>query len=226
LFACLLVCFLIDSLAKYSALSRQRDDSNQPSSLSSPSSPSSAPSPHIPHDPHKPFQNPATRQVLDATHFARAFEGLPLAGFYAGGEIGPLALAEVAEGAFQYGAAAMQGFTVVFGVFVKPKARQRAAPVFDNLDEVTSRSLFRVSGQTGDKHVMPAADVTDEKEQSSPPHDRAEDAGLPRVSTQTTNCNANISVHAASANENGINSTNASSSSPPADPARKKQRSL
>ena len=58
--------------------------------------------------------------MTDATRFENVFKGLPLVGFYAGGEIGPPA-AVACEDAFRRGKVAMQGMTVVFGVFVVPK---------------------------------------------------------------------------------------------------------
>ena len=71
-------------------------------------------------------------RMADATRFARVFPHVPCLGFYADGEIGPLALAgrrPVRHGQqqknnhsiFQQGQAALQGFTAVFALFVVPK---------------------------------------------------------------------------------------------------------
>ena len=57
--------------------------------------------------------------MADATHFEKEFVGLPCLGFYAGGEIGPMAKVDN-KIAIQNGNVAMQGFTVVFGVFIVP----------------------------------------------------------------------------------------------------------
>ena len=57
--------------------------------------------------------------MCDATHFEGSFPGLPCLGFYAGGEIGPMAMHGNVN-VFQSGKVALQGFTAVFGVFVVP----------------------------------------------------------------------------------------------------------
>ena len=57
-------------------------------------------------------------EMMDANHFNHHFD-LPCLGFYAGGEIGPMAKADNTN-VFQQGKVALQGFTVVFGVFVVP----------------------------------------------------------------------------------------------------------
>jgi len=57
----------------------------------------------------------------DACLFRAAFPSLPLAGFWANGEIGPKALAKAApEQATRTGNATVQGFTAVFGIFRAP----------------------------------------------------------------------------------------------------------
>mmetsp|Transcript_538 Transcript_538/g.1356 ORF Transcript_538/g.1356 Transcript_538/m.1356 type:complete len:569 (-) Transcript_538:1514-3220(-) len=71
------------------------------------------------------FGNPP-RPMLDATEFQKRFH-VPLAGFYAGGEIGPRARALVKDDVFETSRAVVQGFTVVFGVFIVPKAT--ASPI-------------------------------------------------------------------------------------------------
>jgi len=58
---------------------------------------------------------------LDASRFAEKFPNLPLMGFYCAGEIGPAARALVESSAFQSGLVSFQGFTAVFGIFVRPK---------------------------------------------------------------------------------------------------------
>jgi len=65
--------------------------------------------------------------MADATRFAKEFSNVPCLGFYAGGEIGPLALAAVGDqkrtSLFRRGQATLQGFTAVFALFIVPKFR-------------------------------------------------------------------------------------------------------
>lgn len=76
--------------------------------------------------------------MCDATHFDSAFPGLPCLGFYAGGEIGPMALHGNAN-VFQSGRVALQGFTAVFGVFVVPIPKETSRfTVDDSPEQVTS----------------------------------------------------------------------------------------
>jgi len=60
-------------------------------------------------------------EQMDASHFASSFPTIPLLGFYAAGEIGPTARGEVETVASQSGSVSFQGFTAVFGIFLKPK---------------------------------------------------------------------------------------------------------
>jgi hypothetical protein len=60
-----------------------------------------------------------TEDMSDAKRFSQAFPDVPCLGFYAGGEIGPEALAG-RESAFQVGRTALQGFTAVFALFIVP----------------------------------------------------------------------------------------------------------
>ena len=61
--------------------------------------------------------------MADATRFANAFPGVPCLGYYAGGEIGPTALAGN-RNVFRQGRAAVQGFTAVFCLFIVPVERR------------------------------------------------------------------------------------------------------
>jgi len=64
---------------------------------------------------------------VDAKQFQTMFPTLPLIGFWAGGEIGPQAVAEAApEQATRTGRAALQGFTAVFGIFRAPLPTARS----------------------------------------------------------------------------------------------------
>eukprot|EP00934_Nitzschia_sp_Nitz4_P003067 Nitzschia sp. Nitz4//scaffold387_size12074//7796//9493//NITZ4_009002-RA/size12074-processed-gene-0.5-mRNA-1//1//CDS//3329549973//3057//frame0 len=58
-------------------------------------------------------------EMADARRFSNMFPGVPCLGFYAGGEVGPLALAGN-EHVFQTGKATVQGFTAVFCLFIVP----------------------------------------------------------------------------------------------------------
>jgi hypothetical protein len=58
-------------------------------------------------------------EMADAKRFQAGFPDVPCLGFYAGGEIGPIALAGK-EKVFQVGKASVQGFTAVFCLFIVP----------------------------------------------------------------------------------------------------------
>ena len=68
--------------------------------------------------------------MADASRFASKFPDVPCLGYYAGGEIGPLALAGK-QNVFQTGQATLQGFTAVFALFVVPAIK----PQRHNLDD-------------------------------------------------------------------------------------------
>jgi len=73
---------------------------------------------------HRFFGEPA----FDASTFTKIFEGTPLIGMYAGGEIGPPLLAGAPPAkAFQAGGAALHGFTAIFGLFIVPPRQPRAS---------------------------------------------------------------------------------------------------
>lgn len=64
-------------------------------------------------------------EFVDAKEFQAVFPSVPCVGFWAGGEIGPQALAEASpEEATRTGRAALQGFTAVFGIFRAPAPRR------------------------------------------------------------------------------------------------------
>lgn len=71
---------------------------------------------------------------VDAKQFRTVFPSLPLVGFWAGGEIGPRALAEATPAeATRTGDADLQGFTAVFGIFrVPPVSKVRALLLSDD----------------------------------------------------------------------------------------------
>jgi len=63
---------------------------------------------------------------FDAKAFGKIFDGKPLMGMYAAGEIGPKALGEApASRATQVGHAAVQGFTAVYALFLAPERSRR-----------------------------------------------------------------------------------------------------
>lgn len=72
--------------------------------------------------------------MMDASHFQEQFPCVPLIGYYAGGEIGPQALADD-HGVFQAGNVAVQGFTVVFGLFIIPRQDGKAAALYRSIDD-------------------------------------------------------------------------------------------
>jgi hypothetical protein len=74
-------------------------------------------------------------KMSDATRFARVFPSVPCLGFYAGGEIGPLALAGN-ENIFQTGRAALQGFTAVFALFIVPKVDKPNYHLDDSFESI------------------------------------------------------------------------------------------
>jgi hypothetical protein len=76
-----------------------------------------------------------TDRMSDASQFQKHFPTIPCCGFYAGGEIGPLALAGH-ENVFQTGNAAVQGFTAVFAVFIVPAVEPRSHDLDDSDENV------------------------------------------------------------------------------------------
>lgn len=78
-----------------------------------------------------------TEEMADAKRFAKAFPNVPCLGFYAGGEIGPLALAG-RQSVFQQGNAGVQGFTAVFALFIVPRfaALEHTMGIDDSKDSV------------------------------------------------------------------------------------------
>jgi len=89
-----------------------------------------------------PFDS-SEQPMVDARAFQAVFPEVPMAGFYAGGEIGPLALAQ-AEGfvATQTGSATLQGFTCVWGIFTVPKMSARDAVHLPSTVDTSPQSLL------------------------------------------------------------------------------------
>lgn len=75
------------------------------------------------------------REMGDASVFADVFPEVPCLGFYAGGEIGPMALAGN-QNVFQTGKATVQGFTVVFCLFIVPLVERRHYVLDDSPESV------------------------------------------------------------------------------------------
>lgn len=75
-----------------------------------------------------------TEEMADAKRFSKVFPNVPCLGFYAGGEIGPLALAG-RQSVFQKGNACVQGFTAVFALFIVPKFDMETTRGFDECNE-------------------------------------------------------------------------------------------
>jgi hypothetical protein len=88
-------------------------------------------------------RGPRARSLLreamsDATRFHKHFENIPCCGFYAGGEIGPMALAGSHHHVFQRGKVAVQGFTAVFALFIVPATQPRAFDLDDSDENVAN----------------------------------------------------------------------------------------
>lgn len=83
-------------------------------------------------------------RMADAARFHKHFPLTPCLGFYAGGEIGPMALAGH-ENVFQRGKVAVQGFTAVFAVFIVPLVEP---PTFD-LDDCKENVAEFVKSRLG-----------------------------------------------------------------------------
>ena len=82
--------------------------------------------------------------MADATRFAKIFPDVPCLGFYAGGEIGPLALAGK-QNVFQKGKAAVQGFTAVFCLFIVPVVERRNYNLDDSPEAVRQFVVTRLT---------------------------------------------------------------------------------
>jgi small ligand-binding sensory domain FIST len=74
-------------------------------------------------------------EMSDAKRFANIFPGVPCLGFYAYGEIGPMALAG-RQSCFQTGNACVQGFTAVFAMFVVPEIDLATFDLNDSAENV------------------------------------------------------------------------------------------
>jgi small ligand-binding sensory domain FIST len=83
-------------------------------------------------------------KMADATRFSNGFPHVPCLGFYAGGEIGPLALAGN-EKVFQTGRVALQGFTAVFALFIVPVVERLDYHLDDSQDNVLNFVNSRLS---------------------------------------------------------------------------------
>jgi len=75
-----------------------------------------------------------TETMADATRFSKGFPNVPCLGFYAGGEIGPLALAGNVK-VFQTGRVTVQGFTAVFALFIVPDLEPPESYQLDDCNE-------------------------------------------------------------------------------------------
>lgn len=73
--------------------------------------------------------------MADASRFGKTFPGIPMLGYYAGGEIGPKAKAR-RQNVFQTGNSCVQGFTAVFVLFIVPKRDRRTYDLDDQVDKV------------------------------------------------------------------------------------------
>lgn len=85
-------------------------------------------------------------QMADAKRFHKHFPDIPCLGFYAGGEIGPMAMVGNVD-VFQTGKAAVQGFTAVFALFIVPEVTPGAFS-FDDSDQNVARYLDERMAET------------------------------------------------------------------------------
>ena len=74
-------------------------------------------------------------EMADARRFHKHFPDINLCGFYAGGEIGPMAMAGKRD-VFQSGKAAVQGFTAVFALLIVPVMKPGAFDIDDSPENV------------------------------------------------------------------------------------------
>ena len=81
-----------------------------------------------------------TESMADAKRFADVFPHVPCLGFYADGEIGPLALAG-RQSVFQQGNACVQGFTAVFALFVVPPFSWETTRKLDDSDACVAKYI-------------------------------------------------------------------------------------
>ena len=74
-------------------------------------------------------------EMADARRFHKHFPDINLCGFYAGGEIGPMAMAGKRD-VFQSGKAAVQGFTAVFALLIVPVVKPGAFDIDDSPENI------------------------------------------------------------------------------------------
>ena len=75
-------------------------------------------------------------EMFDAKRFHERFPTTPCLGFYAGGEIGPKAMAGNSEDIYQRGKATLQGFTAVFALFIAPTINIKDFSIDDSPENV------------------------------------------------------------------------------------------
>lgn len=75
------------------------------------------------------------REMADATLFHKHFPDVGLCGYYAGGEIGPMAMVGK-RNIFQSGKAAVQGFTAVFALFIVPVVKPGSFQIDDSPENI------------------------------------------------------------------------------------------
>ena len=74
-------------------------------------------------------------KMADASRFKKQFPNVPCLGYYAGGEIGPVAMVGN-KNVFMEGKAAVQGFTVVFALFIVPVVEPGSTGIDDSQDNI------------------------------------------------------------------------------------------
>jgi hypothetical protein len=86
-------------------------------------------------------------EMADAKRFHKHFPDVNLCGFYAGGEIGPMAMVGKRD-IFQSGKAAVQGFTAVFALFIVPAMRPGSFHLDDSPDNVLNFITQSMQGKS------------------------------------------------------------------------------
>ena len=84
-------------------------------------------------------------EMGDAKRFAKVFPNVPCLGFYANGEIGPMALAG-RRSIFQTGSACVQGFTAVFALFIVPTIDLGVFELDDSVESVRTFLMNELQG--------------------------------------------------------------------------------
>ena len=94
--------------------------------------------------------------AADSSRFSTRFPNVPCVGFFAGGEIGPRATVggTGVEGVLRRGVVELQGFTVVFALFIVPARSETdimRRRIDDGLESVMRHMREKMSGAVNDR---------------------------------------------------------------------------